>query len=427
MLLTTLKRGWAKACLCVPTLLLALDGAAAESPLTLEEASRRALARHPRLEIFEWRSTELAGQRQSAALAPPTTLSLEAENVLGSGDLNGAEGAELTLALSSVIELGGKAAARVAVVDARMALAGATRQSEALDLLGEVTRRFLAAQALQARLEVAADARELARGALAQVRSQVQRGAAPRVEQLRAEAALAQAELQHTAIAAELQSSRVAIASLWGAEQVDFGPLRGDLFRFAAVEPFEQLYQRAVDSPAIRVLGAERRVRDAELELARTRSRWDIGWSAGVRRFRETGDSALTFGLNLPLFNASRNEGEVQAAAAARSAVDYRRQADLQDLRAQLFRAWQTYRQSSAAALTLRDDVLPLLQATLEETGEAYTMGRYRYLDWVDARRTLLDTRLAMIDAASNALLNLALIEQLTGSAALSPPAASRS
>ncbi|MBN7796463.1 TolC family protein [Parahaliea mediterranea] len=395
---------------------------AADRPLTLAEAGQRTIDQNPRLAVFKWRFGELQARRETAALRPQTALSLEAENVAGSGAQSGFESAELTLALSSVIELGGKATARVAVADARLALAEARRQAQALDLLGEVTRRFITTQALQAKLEVAAEAQALAATSHELVRLRVERGGAPEAEVLRARAEQARAGLRRDAIEAELASEKLALATLWGADAADFDRLRGNLFEFTDPGPFEPLYERVSRSPTIRVFGERRRLRQAELDLARARSRQDIGWSAGVRRFEDSGDTAMTFGISTPLFSRRRSEGEVQAAMAARSMVDYREQADLLELRARLYDAWQGYRQGSAAAVKLRDDVLPALERALEQTREAYQRGRYSYRDWIDAQRDLLDARLTTIDAASNALLNLALMEQLTGTAVANPP-----
>ncbi|MCB1679794.1 MAG: TolC family protein [Halioglobus sp.] len=397
---------------------------AAERTLSLAEASRRSIERNPQLEVFKWRFSELEAKRSSAALRPQTSLSLEAENVAGSGDLSGVDSAELTIALSSIIELGGKATARIAVVDARMALAEARRQAQALDLLSEVTRQFITAQALQAKLAVAIDAHALAATTHELVSLRVARAGAPAAEKLRAKASLVRAELRRSAIEAELAAGKLALATLWGADDTDFDRLGGSLFRFTEPGSFAQLYARVVSSPALRIFGAERRVRQAELDLARARSRQDIGWSVGIRRFEESGDAALTFGISAPLFAQSRNAGELQAAAAARSMVDYREQAGLLDLRAQLYNAWLSYRQGSAAAVKLRDEVLPALTRALDETQQAYERGRYSYRDWIAAQRDLLDARLAAIDAASSALLHQALIEQLTGTALTNPPGA---
>ncbi|MCB1675491.1 MAG: TolC family protein [Halioglobus sp.] len=397
---------------------------AADRTLSLAEASRRSMDRNPQLEVFKWRFSELEGKRSSAALRPQTSLSLEAENVAGVGEMGGFDSAELTIALSSVIELGGKSTARIAAVDARIALAEARRQAQALDLLGEVTRRFITAQALQAKLAVAIEAQALAATAHELVSLRVARAGAPAAEQLRARARLVRAELRRSAIEAALEAGKLALATLWGADGIDFDRLGGSLFHFTEPGSFAALYARVLSSPTLRIFGAERRVRQAELDLARARGRQDLGWSVGMRRFEESGDAALTFGISIPLFTQSRNAGEIQAAAAAHSMVDYREQAGLLELRARLYDAWLRYRQASAAALKLRDDVQPALTRALDETQQAYASGRYSYRDWVAAQRDLLDARLAAIDAASSALLHLALIEQLAGTALASPPGA---
>ena len=62
----------------------------------------------------------------------------------------------------------------------------------------------------------------------------------------------------------------------------------------------------------------------------------------------------------------------------------------------------------------IRVEVLPALDKALVQTRDAYQRGRYSYIDWIAAQKELLDARFALIDAASTALLNQALIEQLT-------------
>ncbi len=399
----------------ITTVFFTANTSASEASLSLAEASRLTIGQHPRLAIFDWRFAALEGERQNAALQPATTLSFDAENILGGGDLSGVESAELTLSLSSVIELGGKAEARLAVIDARMAHAEAARQAEALDLLAEVTRRYLNAQVLQEKVDLSEKAQSLAETAFALTSRRVESGATPQAERLRAQADLAKAALQHRALQSELQSSRMALASLWGAERVEFGRLEGELLAFADPGNFEDLFRRVTDSPAIRMFTAEQRVRQAAVDMQLARSRLDIGWSLGVRQFVETDQAAMVAGISVPLFTASRQEGNIKAAMAQRSQVDYQKRASMLDLRATLYSAWQSYRQNSATALELQGEVLPLLEQALTATRQAYERGAYEYLVWADAQQQLIDTQLAIIDKAGEALLNLALIEQLTG------------
>lgn len=395
-------------------LLFSVQITSAQQALSLQEASRRTLQNSPELQVFQWQLHAVEGQRQTADLPPGFELAIEAENVFGSGDFSGTESAEITVSLSSIIELGGKRQSRVAVAHSRYALAEIEREAKALDLLGQVTQRFIAVLALQEKLQVSEEATRLAEVSWHTVKQRVERGAAPDAERLRAQATLAQARLTGSAIQAELASRRMALATLWGAETVDFPELEGDLYAFESAPDFEVLYRRVAESPAIVVFATHKRLRNAELELVRSQSSSNVQWSLGIRRFDDTGDSALMAGVAIPLFAGRRNQGELKAARAEREMVDYRRETSLLALRARLYEAWQTHQQAVAATKTLRTSVLPTLENALTQTRAAYERGRYSYNDLVSAQRELLDARRAIIDAASTALFNQALIEQLT-------------
>lgn len=387
---------------------------AGEIALTLPDALSSTLAQNPRLKVFDFRLAGLEGRRLTADQSPALEAGLEVENALGSGDLQELDDAEYTLALSSVLELGGKRQARVGVVDTRYGLVEAERRADTLDLLGQVTQRFVTTLTLQEKLALAAEALALAERSHEIVAGRARRGAAPQAEVLRARAALAQSRIDRDRLEAELESRKLALASLWGATTPAFRSLQGDLFQFGTAYDFETLYQRVRDSPAMQVYASEERLRKAELQLARSQSEGDIRWQVGLRRFEESNDTALTAGVSMPLFSGGRNRGELQAAQAAASEVRYRREDTLLRLRTRLFEAWQTRQQAVAAVQLIREVVVPDLTEALDLTRQAYERGRYSYVDWVSAQRELLSARQALVDAAATALLNQALLEQLT-------------
>lgn len=387
---------------------------AEESALSLAGALARAMADNPGLQAFDVRLQGLEGGRLTADQAPTVEAALEVENALGSRDLQGFDSAEYTVSLSSVIELGGKRRIRTAVASSRYDLAEAEREAETLNLLGQVTQRYIATLALQEKLDLAAQAVELGETTLDTVMRRAEQGAAPAAEVPRARAALAQNRISHAALQTEYAKRKMALVSLWGETRVDFQRLQGDLFRFGPSEGFEVLYQRASESPAIRIYASEQRLRDAEIQLARSRSESDIRWQIGARRFEESGDTALVAGISVPLFAARRNRGEIRTAMAARDAVEYRQRSALLQLHALLFEAYHTRQQNIDAVEQLRAAVLPHLTEALDLTRQAYQRGRYSYVEWTAAQRELLAAREALIDAATTALLNQALIEQLT-------------
>ena len=196
--------------------------------------------------------------------------------------------------------------------------------------------------------------------------------------------------------------------------------MSGDLFNITEAPSFNNLFEQVVDSPILEILAAEQRMAAADLELIRSQSSADVGWRLGVRRDQASGDSSLTAGISVPLFSGRRNRGNLDAAYAEQNQQTYRRDNAELRLRARLFEAWQTYRQSRASVEALRTTILPALESAQKQTRQAYEQGRYRYTDWVAAQREYLDGRRNLITAATTALHNQALIEQLTA-APLSP------
>ena len=417
-----MKNGWRviprqffNTLLCL--LVLTLKGTVAyaeQAPLTLANALSRAMAQNPTLQVFDFRLQGLEGRRFSADQNPALEAGLEVENVLGSGNRQGSDAAEYTLSLSSVLELGGKRQARVSVVDSRYGLVEAERRAETLDVLGQVAQRFVATLALQEKLELAAEAVALAEATHEIVTRRADRGAAPQAEVLRARAALTQSRIEQSRLRAAYESRKMALASLWGDTSPDFQMLEGDLFQFGSSDNFDALYQRVSDSPAIQIYASEQRIREAEIQLARSQSESDIRWQVGIRRFEETDDTALTAGLSVPLFSGRRNRGEVQAALAARDEVRFRREDTLLRLHVRLYDAYHLRQQSIEAVAQIRSQMLPDLTEALNQTREAYERGRYSYVEWTAAQRELLSARQALVDTATTALLNQALIEQLT-------------
>ncbi len=382
---------------------------AAPKTLTLAEAMRRTLDHNPELQVFAWRQHGLRGEIGTANQGAGYQLDLDVENIGQHPDE-----LETTLAISSVIELGNKRGARTAVAESRLTLSQSERQAAALDLLGSVAQRFITVLALQEKLKVLEEATELAQSSQNLLRVRLERGAVAESEVLRAEAALVQTQLRHQTVAAQLASSKVALAALWGGREVEFVDVEGTLFGFAKVTEFEDLYKRAAAGPAIQVFGDEARLRQAEFNLALVRSTTDIQWRAGIRQFGGTGDTALVVGFSVPLFPAARNRGDVQSAKAERQLVDHRRDAALLSLRATLFDAWQSHQQGVKTVAQLRERVLPVLARALEQTRQAYESGRYSYVEWAGIQQEFLEAKMALVDAATTALLQQALIEQLT-------------
>lgn len=402
--------------LCITALLLSAvaHGQAGTPPLTLDKAVTRALEQHPELQIFQLRQQSLEGLRHSAALAPAWRIEAEVENFAGGGELQGFDASEQTLALSSIIELGGNRAARVAVIDARRGRIDTQRQVQALDLISRVTQSFIDTLAARQRLQLESDALALATTTLRVVRRRAAAGAAPEAEVLRAKAAEIKAELARARAQREIEARRIQLAARLGITTANFGPVSGNLFELPAADSFEQLYQRALANPVLGVFADEKRLREAELRLARSQGTSDIEWRLGVRRLAETGATGMVAGISVPLFAGQRSRGEVASALAVIDQVRYRREDALLALHARLFEVYSQRQQAMETVQALQSQVIPALSEALRLTQRAYENGRYGYVDWLAAQHDLLNARQRLIDTAAAALSYGAVIEQFT-------------
>ncbi|OYW87796.1 MAG: transporter, partial [Sphingobium sp. 32-64-5] len=89
------------------------------SAFTVDRALELAGAVSPALEAASADIRAAEAGRQVAGLRPNPSVTVEAENVAGSGQYRGTQSLEATTSLTLPIELGGKRSARIAVADAR--------------------------------------------------------------------------------------------------------------------------------------------------------------------------------------------------------------------------------------------------------------------------------------------------------------------
>ena len=383
--------------------------------LTLAAATEKTLSENPFLNVYKLKEETLRARGQTAALRPGLDLGVEVENFAGTGDLRGFDEAELTVSLSSVIELGSKRSARIALVDSRSGLARAELEVKALDVLGAMTSQFVGTLALKEQLALARQASVLASQTTTTIKERVDAGVAPDAELLRAKALESQAKLSTERIARQLDIAIVVLGMYWGDREQQQYDVQGDLFSFGDGRKFTELWELAASSPAIQAFASESRLKEAEIRLAESNNQLDVRWSLGIRRLEGLDENALVGSLQFPLFSGRRNRGEVAAARTEQAVVGVRREQALNQLYARLYDAYATRAQSVRAVRTLADETIPDLSKAFEETQSAFEAGSFSYLELIAAQRALIDAKQTYIATAANALQAAVIIEQLAG------------
>jgi len=391
--------------------------AVSSSKLSLRDAILATLAHNPQLNSFQFRRQVLVGELQTAGLKPAVRVSATLENALGSGEFSGAKSAELTLALSSVIELGDKRDARLGVVTERQQALAIEQRIVELDLLADVTRRFIEVAEAQQQLSLQRSTLTLVTETANSIQRRIDAGNTPDAELARALANQFRMAIELRQAELRFDAAKIKLSSLWGVTEPTFTSVNADLLNIGESGSLSGVLKSLSNNPDIQLFASEARLRDAEVRLALSQRKSDIEWNVGVRRLEASKDSALVVGVSVPLFGESRAASEVATAKANRLGVDNERETALLQLRAQLVGLYQERQAALFEVASLRNDVIPQLKKAVSGTRAAFDKGRYGYLELSTAQRELLQAEAALITAAANAHLLRAEIERLSGAA----------
>ena len=366
-------------------------------PLTLDAAIARAANASPEVltAALEAKASSADADQASRWLNP--SLSVETENFAGSGSLEGFNAYETTLVVAQTLQLGDKRRLSERAARAEAALASAecsVRSLEAQKLAGEL---YLELRAAYDMAEVAQASADLASEFSGVVQRRVDAGASAPPELLRARAEAAALQAVADGARGQVEAKGLALASVWGSPEIDFvlsgtaeivtDPAGGSAQPDSGVHP----------SLAAAKAGAT--ARSAETDRARAGAWPDITVSAGVRRFEDTGDSAFLAGVSVPLPVFDRNQDATRAAGLRTQSAELSAQTVEARLRAEQASLAAQVRAAKSRLQRLEGEALPLAEEAYTAAAEGYRVGKFDLTATLDARRSLIEPRAAVIDA----------------------------
>ena len=185
--------------------------------LALSQAIAAAEARNPDLAATGYELKASDAQITQARLRPNPEIGLDSQGIVASSGARAADEPQTTLTLSQVIELGGKRGRRIGVATAGREVVGVEQQARELDVLSEVTRRFIEVVSDQERVNVAREATGITQRTAQTIANRVQAARSPQAELSRAQVALTRAQLDEREAQSVLDTARRELAAMWGA------------------------------------------------------------------------------------------------------------------------------------------------------------------------------------------------------------------
>ncbi len=383
--------------------------------LTLSQALQRALAANPRLTSAERDIRISAGLSQQAAAIPNPELSLDATNILGTGRYAGTQGADTSLQISQLVELGGKREARIAAGRASVEDSVWQRQAIRLEVLSETATAFIGVVGAQSRIELLDAQINLIDQFLPQLQKRVDAGASSKAEILRAEVAGDMIRIERERAKSALATARRDLALVMGDVAPRFTRVAGQLSNVGQLLPFSTVLKEIDSNPQLMRWSAVRAQRNAELLMARLKPIPDPRIGVGWQRYGDTGDTAFRIGISVPLPVWDQNQGAISAARETLDKTVSERQSSRIALLAVAGRSHDAATGSLQELALLRSSVIPKSTAALAGVQEGYALGRYTLLELLDAQAALAQARQRDLEARLSFHVAVATLEGLVG------------
>ena len=380
---------------------------AAAAPLTRASAVQLALENNPEISAARREIDAAEGARTQAGAYQNPTLGLEVEDVRR-------DSRTTTVMLSQPFELGGKRAARMAVAERTVDLADAQLATRQAGLRASVTAAFFAALVAQERVRLAQTALELASIGSQTAGKRVLSGKVSPVEEIRAKVAEANVRLELVQAQGELQTSLQELRALT-AHSVHIEVLDGNVLALPMLPAQAALQERMAQAPMLRQAQLEVRRLGALATLENTKRVPDITVSAGVQRAQDQGRSQAVIGISVPLPFFDTNRGGIAEALGRRDkAEDEARSVELR-LRADVAAALQRHATACAEVQALQSEILPGAQSAFDAARKGFELGKFDYLETLDAQRTLLQARTQHLRAVADAHRSATDLDRLLG------------
>lgn len=369
--------------------------------IRLQEVIDAAVESNPELGVSAAEVGIKDAQTVQTGLRPNPVARLDVDDIAGTGERKGWDSGETTLSLSQLIELGNKREKRRREAELLRDVAASEHLVRRRDVIAEATAAFASVLVAQQRLVLADDLLQLSRGAVDTVAATVKTGAVSPIEEHRAAAILARAQAERSATERDLSSARITLAASWGSRTPAFTKVEGQLEPLLPPPPLATLLVQSEFTPEVRRFDVELAQRRAALEVESSKAVPNITVGAGVRHYADRGDGGFVIGLEVPLPLFDRNQGNIAAALREISQTELERTAALVHVQTEVRRAYETQKSSLAQAATLRDLGIPEARKTYEWAKDAYQKGLFRYLEVLDAQRTMFELHAAYLDAVS--------------------------
>ncbi len=382
--------------------------AAQAQPLTLDAALQAAFANNPDLAAAQWEIDIAQGGRQQAGLIPNPVASWDAEDTRRNSRTT-------SIKLSQTLELGGKRGARIEVATRTQDAAALTLEQRRNVLRAEVIDSYYGALRAQERLDLAQRSMALAERGLVVANGRVTAGKSSPVEATRAQVQVSEIRLELNRAHIGQADAYRRLAASTGSAATDFQAVATQNTSVPALPAAAQLLARLEQTAELRLAELNIVQNEASVGLEKAQRIPDLDVSIGSQYDASVRERVNLVGVSMPIPLFNRNQGNILAASRRTDqARDLRNAAELR-LRTETRQALDLWQTANTEVRAFNQQILPAAQSAVDSATRGFEMGKFNFLDVLDAQRTLIAARTQYLTATAQATDAWVRIERIYG------------
>lgn len=205
------------------------------------------------------------------------------------------------------------------------------------------------------------------------------------------------------------------LATVTGAATTDFSAVAEPASGLPSLPPSAQLLARLQQTTELRLAEMQVVQREASLGLEKAQRIPDLDISVGSQYDASVRERVNLVGVSMPIPLFNRNQGNVLSAARrADQARDLRNAAELR-LRTETRQALDQWSTASNEVQSFNQVILPAAQNAVDTATRGFEMGKFNFIEVLDAQRTLISARTQYIAAVAQSTDAWVRIERIYG------------
>ncbi|BBJ24709.1 TolC family protein [Candidatus Nitrotoga sp. AM1P] len=380
------------------------------APLTLKAALELAYGANAALSTAKRELEAVTGSILQAGLRPNPRVEAIIEDPRPENRLT-------ALYVNQPLELGGKRPARVAAAERRLDVASAELSAMRAEIRAAVMVAFFDVLVAQERFLLTQGLVELSQRATTAASKRVTAGKISPVEETKARVAEASVRVELSQASTSLKMARKRLTAIWGNATPRFERAEGQVETLPTLPALKDLTARLENSPGLARAQLEVNRRQALVEVERSLRIPDVTLSLGGRRNAEIGLNQALLGVSLPIPIFNRNQGNIlEAQRRTDKARDELSGTEIR-LNNEIAQALERLDVARQEIEILQREILPGAQSAYDAATKGFLMGKFSFLEALDAQRTLFQAKSQYLRALAEAHRSAFEIERVLGEA----------